>query len=144
MYFQKFYFICGKVSNYSFAKISIKTSDWTSAWRFTLNLYSPFDFILVGNSICSGFISILDEFNNALQISLRGLQGPIGTYNAFDTSLPIEKRIDYFFTKNVKVLSYEHIDDRLENNKHISDHLPVMIEIQWVDFYFVKLLVSSI
>ena len=54
---------------YSFATTSIKTSDWTSAWRFTLNLYSPFDFILVDNSICSGFISILDELNNSLQIS---------------------------------------------------------------------------
>ena len=76
-------------------------------------------------------IVILKNYlNDALQISLRELQGPIGTYNAFDTSLPIEKRIDYFFTKNIKVLSYEHIDDRLENNRHISDHLPVMIEIQ--------------
>ena len=76
-------------------------------------------------------IVILKNYlNDALQISLRELQGPTGTYNAFDTSLPIDKRIDYFFTKNVKVLSYKHIDDRLENNRHISDHLPVMIEIQ--------------
>ena len=76
-------------------------------------------------------IVILKNYlNDALKISLRGLQGPTGTYNAFDTSLPIEKRIDYFFTKNVKVLSYKHIDDRLENNRHISDHLPVMIKTQ--------------
>lgn len=76
-------------------------------------------------------IAILNNYlNDALQISLRQLQGPTGTYNAFDTSLSIEKRIDYFFTKNVKVLLYKHIDHRLENNRHISDHLPVMIEIQ--------------
>ena len=66
---------------------------------------------------------------DALQISLENLEGPQGTFNGFDMMLPIDNRIDYIFTKNVKVLSYRHIDDRLNNNRHISDHLPVMIEI---------------
>ena len=70
-----------------------------------------------------------NDLIDALQISLMNLEGPQGTFNGFDMMLPIDNRIDYIFTKNVKVLSYRHIDDRLNNNRHISDHLPVMIQI---------------
>ena len=70
------------------------------------------------------------ELNDALKISLEKLQGPRGTFNGFNEDLPIEKRIDYIFTNDLKVLSYTHINDRLNNNRHISDHLPVMIKIQ--------------
>jgi len=73
---------------------------------------------------------IKTEMSDALQISLEKLQGPMGTFNGFNLDQPIEKRIDYIFTKNIKVLSYMHINDRLNNNRHISDHLPVMIETQ--------------
>ena len=73
---------------------------------------------------------IKTDLSDALQISLEELQGPRGTFNGFDADLPIEKRIDYIFTGNFKVLSYIHINDRLNNNKHISDHLPVMVKIQ--------------
>jgi len=41
----------------------------------------------------------------------------------------MEKRIDYIFTKNIEVLSYRHLDDRRKNNLCISDHLPILIEI---------------
>ena len=70
------------------------------------------------------------ELSDALKISLEKLQGPRGTFNGFNEDLPIEKRIDYIFTNDLKVLSYTHINDRLNNNRHISDHLPVMIKIQ--------------
>ena len=73
---------------------------------------------------------IKTDLSDALQISLEELQGPMGTFNGFNADLPIEKRIDYIFTRNVKVLSYIHINDRFNNNRHISDHLPVMIKIQ--------------
>jgi len=71
-----------------------------------------------------------NDLIDALQISLDNLKGPQGTFNDFDEMLPIDNRIDYIFTINVKVLSYRHIDDRLNNNRHISDHLPVMIEMR--------------
>ncbi len=71
-----------------------------------------------------------NDLIDALQISLDNLKGPQGTFNDFNEKLPIDNRIDYIFTKNVKVLSYRHIDDRLNNNRHISDHLPVMIEMR--------------
>jgi len=73
---------------------------------------------------------IKTELSDALRISMEKLQGPRGTFNGFNEGLPIEKRIDYIFTNNLKVLSYAHINDRLNNNRHISDHLPVMIKIQ--------------
>ena len=73
---------------------------------------------------------LITELSDALQISLQKLHGPRGTFNGFNEDLPIEKRIDYIFTKNLKVLSYTHVNDRLENNRHISDHLPVMIKIK--------------
>ena len=73
---------------------------------------------------------IKTELSDGLQISMEKLQGPRGTFNGFNADLPIEKRIDYIFTRNVKVLSYIHINDRLNNNRHISDHLPVMVKIQ--------------
>jgi len=73
---------------------------------------------------------IITELSDALQISLQKLHGPRGTFNGFNEGLSIEKRIDYIFTKNLKVLSYTHVNDRLENNRHISDHLPVMIKIK--------------
>ena len=73
---------------------------------------------------------IKTELSDALKISLEKLQGPRGTFNGFNEDLPIEKRIDYIFTNDLKVLSYTHINDRLNNNRHISDHLPVMIKIQ--------------
>ena len=73
---------------------------------------------------------IITELSDALQISKEKLHGPRGTFNGFNEDLPIEKRIDYIFTKKSTVLSYRHINDRLENNRHISDHLPVMIKIK--------------
>ena len=44
--------------------------------------------------------------------------------------MPIDKRIDYIFTMDFKVLSFHHIDERLNDNNHISDHLPVLIHAQ--------------
>jgi endonuclease/exonuclease/phosphatase family metal-dependent hydrolase len=64
-----------------------------------------------------------------LEISEKTLYGPIGTFNGFDDRIML-RRIDYFFTDNLHILSYAHIDDRLNTNKHISDHLPVMIVVK--------------
>ena len=86
------------------------------------------DFNSIPNS--SPVKEIKTELSDALQISLEKFHGPRGTFNGFNEDLPIEKRIDYIFTNDLKVLSYTHINDRLNNNRHISDHLPVMIKIQ--------------
>lgn len=56
--------------------------------------------------------------------------GPEGTFNGFDWNMDLDRRIDYIFVKKFKVKSYTHIDDRMQNNKHISDHLPVLIRVE--------------
>ena len=71
-----------------------------------------------------------NNLQDALEISSTNLRGPIGTFNGFDNRHPLDNRIDYIFVKNMKILSYRHIDDRLANNRHISDHFPVMISVQ--------------
>ena len=64
------------------------------------------------------------------EITENPFYGPNGTFNGFDQNRILDKRIDYIFTKYLKVKNYFHIDDRMQNNKHISDHLPVLISIE--------------
>lgn len=74
-------------------------------------------------------ITILkEELTDAITLSSTPFYDPQGTFNAFKNE-PVTERIDYCFVKNIKILSYSHIDDRLDNNKHISDHYPVLVEI---------------
>lgn len=61
--------------------------------------------------------------------TLKSFYGPAGTYNGFNHNAVLDKRIDYIFVEGFKVKSYIHIDDRMENNQHISDHLPVLISL---------------
>jgi len=74
-------------------------------------------------------IKILTQhLTDASTISAKPLYGPNGTFNGF-TSDVVDKRIDYFFTKNMTVLAYSHLDDKLPNGKDISDHFPVLISV---------------
>ncbi|MCK0190153.1 endonuclease/exonuclease/phosphatase family protein [Arenibacter sp. F20364] len=67
------------------------------------------------------------NLTDAMEISKKPFYGPIGTFNGFDPDRIMENRIDYIFVHNIDVLSYTHIDDRMPNNMHISDHLPVLM-----------------
>ena len=55
------------------------------------------------------------------------LQGPVGTFSGFQLDAPLERRIDYIFTKKVEVKTYRHLDTRRANGRWISDHLPVLL-----------------
>lgn len=68
--------------------------------------------------------------DDALTLSKSSLEGPKGTFNGFDMDDPMDRRIDYIFTKGFTIESYRHIDERLNSGKHISDHLPVLTSIQ--------------
>ena len=70
------------------------------------------------------------NLTDALEISQKPFYGPIGTFNGFDQDRIMENRIDYIFVNNIDVLSYTHIDDRMPNNMHISDHLPVLMTVK--------------
>ena len=56
-----------------------------------------------------------------------GLKGPIGTFSGFQLDAPLDRRIDYIFTKNVEVKTYQHLDTKRANGRWISDHLPVFL-----------------
>ena len=64
------------------------------------------------------------------EITQKPFYGPAGSFSGFDDR-PLVNKIDYLFVKNLKVENYIHIDDRMDNNKHISDHLPVLATVSW-------------
>lgn len=72
---------------------------------------------------------LMTQLNDGLKLSEIPLTGPSGTFNGF-TNEEITDRIDYFFLTDLKVLSYAHIIARMPNNKHVSDHLPVIINLE--------------
>ena len=67
-----------------------------------------------------------EKLQCAYNTSRETKQGPPGTFNAFNTTDPVTKRIDYIFTKNISISHCHHIADRRKNNLWLSDHLPVM------------------
>lgn len=73
-------------------------------------------------------VIISNKLKDGKLISEKPFYGPFGTFNGFSEKAP--NRIDYIFTDNLKVLRYIHIDDRLNNNRHTSDHFPVFTTIQ--------------
>lgn len=73
------------------------------------------------------------ELNDGQLITRKPFYGPTGTFNGFDQDRILTNRIDYIFVENFKVLEYIHIDDRMENNKHISDHLPVFARLEMMN-----------
>jgi len=54
--------------------------------------------------------------------------GPKGTFNGFTNKIMTD-RIDYVFVKHFSVESVIQIDDKMDNNKHISDHIPVLVTL---------------
>ena len=72
---------------------------------------------------------IKNVLNDSYNLSEHKPIGPIGTFNGFDHNMVPQNRIDYIFTQNLKVLTYQVINDKRENQRCISDHLPVLIEV---------------
>lgn len=73
---------------------------------------------------------IKKQLSNALEVSDKPVYGPEGTYNGFNPNEIVDKKIDYIFVSKLKVLSYMHIDDRVDDNKLISDHLPILVRVE--------------
>ncbi|MDA3905523.1 MAG: endonuclease/exonuclease/phosphatase family protein [Bacteroidales bacterium] len=55
---------------------------------------------------------------------------PMGTYNNFDISTPITRRIDFIFVSesSIKIEKYNVISETY-NGKYISDHFPVCVDV---------------
>ena len=68
--------------------------------------------------------------NDSRAVSEEIPYGPLGTYNGFDTSHPLDTRIDYIFVDDqIKVYKYGVLSDT-QNEKTPSDHLPVYISFR--------------
>lgn len=77
-------------------------------------------------------ISIIQsKMNDAFEISKTPHYGPTGSFSGFDPDKIIDNRIDYVFVKDFKVNSIVHIDDRRNDNYFVSDHLPVLVELNF-------------
>jgi len=86
------------------------------------------DFNALGNS---KVIEILKrEFKDSMEISEKMHNGPVGTFNNFLPNQEITKRIDYIFTYGMGILLHEHVNKKLDNGNHISDHLPVVTKMK--------------
>lgn len=71
------------------------------------------------------------QFSDGQTISKNSFYGPTGTFSGFDHSKVLDTRIDYIFTDFLIIEGYSHIDDRMENNKHISDHLSILARLRF-------------
>lgn len=74
---------------------------------------------------------LISAFDDSKEISQSTPAGSIGTFNGFDiseVSLPSSKRIDYIFSKKIKVFKYRVLNDKFSEKTYPSDHFPVMIE----------------
>ena len=75
-------------------------------------------------------LTICLEMKDSYNISDERTNGPKGTFNGFNPSnLPVD-RIDYIFVSGFRVSSYYNIDDRRNDGFFISDHFPVLVELQ--------------
>ena len=68
--------------------------------------------LVMGDFNCSDDSQGIKTFNSYLDDPLKTvkLQGPKGTWNAFDTSVLPENRIDYIFTSGTEAIEYIHLD----------------------------------
>ena len=65
------------------------------------------------------------ELNDSFK--LLPLENPVGTFNGFDLDSKLLDRIDYIFTKNIKITNYKHLNKKLPSGLWPSDHLPILI-----------------
>ena len=52
---------------------------------------------------------------------------PYGTFNGFDLKSKLTKRIDFIFTKNLNIIKYKRVSEKLQNGLWPSDHLPILV-----------------
>ena len=69
---------------------------------------------------------IKSQLKDCQDISSKPLKGPAGTVNGFTE---VQSRIiDFIFCSGFSVYSIEHVVARTSEGRHLSDHLPVVVE----------------
>jgi len=76
-------------------------------------------------------IAIKSELSESSTISQKPLYGPTGTFNGFNPTNTITECIDFIFVEKFKVISCTHIDDKKNDDLCISDHYPVLVELNF-------------
>ena len=71
---------------------------------------------------------IKNKLEDGIMNSKNKFKGELSTFNGFEVNKKNdEKRIDYIFSKNLKIDSYNHLYDKRQNSLYVSDHFPVLI-----------------
>ncbi|MFY0627720.1 MAG: endonuclease/exonuclease/phosphatase family protein [Reichenbachiella sp.] len=74
----------------------------------------------------TAILTFASNYTDCQKEAKKTFYGPEGTFNGFTKDIMTE-RIDFIFSEKFNILSYVHIDDRMQNFKHVSDHIPVMM-----------------
>lgn len=117
----------GKTARAKSAELIVKKIKAINTQNFPVILMGDFNLTPIEAPIA--YLS--EQLMDGQEASEKTPYGPTGTFSGFDWNMILDKRIDYIFVKDFGVENYLHIDDRMENNKHISDHLPVMSKINF-------------
>jgi len=72
-----------------------------------------------------------EEFGDASVKAENGIYGPKGTFSGFHEGSIPHSRIDFIFVKDLFIKKYTHVDDRMKNGNHLSDHIPVLVEFEF-------------
>lgn len=90
------------------------------------------DFNLESES--GGVQAILTEMEDAHIAAGKNAFGPDGTFNGFDITKPVERRIDYIFVSpnSIEVLKSAILSDS-KDCRYPSDHLPVFARLRLMD-----------
>lgn len=90
--------------------------------------------IVLGDFNClpsdAPYRTLTGKLDDSKSVCKSPTQGPEGTWNGFGTEDQFDDRIDYIFTKNLAVMSYQVVDDKRRNDLFISDHFPVLVKIE--------------
>lgn len=92
----------------------------------------PFPVVLMGDfnaTVDEKPIETIKSFlMDCLEISEQPLRGPVGTINGFKHT-DNSRQIDFIFSSGFKVATIEHVDARTKEGRHLSDHLPVIVNL---------------
>ena len=100
----------------------------TIVQHMSKNNISKSPVVLMGDLNATPESRPIELLNNHFEDSMKDSEQ--GTFWGFDPEATAERRIDYIFVKDIEFTNAKIINDKRNNGRHISDHLPVIISIQ--------------